>query len=513
MADTLLPITIPPGMFRNGTVEQAAGRWRDGSGVRFIDGVVGPIGGARPLFSSAAVPMQTAEEPRRLFAWQLANGEPRLVVGTGKTLTILHPAPGVPGWSSTAVPTDMTATGLLPTGSFTPVTGTYVNASGVIANGLQTTGEPPAGALLVEPGTWAFDNFGDALVACAYGGPGSAENQLLIYTSGAGALPITGAPSGVRSVVVTPERFLVALGSAADPGRVTWASRETSTDWNLADPTNTAGDFSLPTAGRLLSGRRTKKETILFTDVDAWTMTHIGGTFVYRFDQAGESCGLVGPHAVAVMDTTAFWMGHRNFYLSDGYVRTMPCDVADAVFTNFNAVQAHKVWATTVAEHGEVWWFYPSATSTTCDRYVVYNTREQHWTTGVMDRQAGCDAGVLPRPVWAASDGTLYEHELTHVKFAPAFLESGPVMLATGERVMQVQRAVPDVVNLGDVVLTLIARDTPDASDIEYGPYSVSAETALRFTARRVRLRLTQAGAAAWRYGGVSLGVVPGGRR
>lgn len=43
----LTPINVPPGVFRNGTELEQAGRWRDASLVRWHDGVMRPIGGWR----------------------------------------------------------------------------------------------------------------------------------------------------------------------------------------------------------------------------------------------------------------------------------------------------------------------------------------------------------------------------------------------------------------------------------------------------------------------------------
>ena len=41
----LLPLTLPPGVYRNGTDFQAAGRWLDSHLVRWIDNTIRPIGG------------------------------------------------------------------------------------------------------------------------------------------------------------------------------------------------------------------------------------------------------------------------------------------------------------------------------------------------------------------------------------------------------------------------------------------------------------------------------------
>jgi len=45
--------------------------------------------------------------------------------------------------------------------------------------------------------------------------------------------------------------------------------------------------------------------------------------------------------------------------------------------------------------------FYPSTANTNGenDRYVIYNTREQHWTIGTMTRTVWEDSGTFQYPL------------------------------------------------------------------------------------------------------------------
>ena len=73
-------------------------------------------------------------------------------------------------------------------------------------------------------------------------------------------------------------------------------------------------------------------------------------------------------------------MGQNGFFSYDGSsVREVPCEVHDKVFNNLNRTQISKVWAVSNGQHGEVWFFYCSANSTTVDKYVTYNYAEDVW--------------------------------------------------------------------------------------------------------------------------------------
>lgn len=362
-----MPVELPPGIYKNGTEYQAKGRWSNGNLVRFIDGTKRPVGGWRRAQDPTGTNLvQLAGVPRRAIAWRGDAGAYRLGVGTTSHLFLIKGS----------VITDIT-----------PVGFTSGLADGSYSPGGATTGAGPLMAALTDADTWHLDNFGDWLVGVC-----SSTGKLYTWQNDAAypAAIAAGSPSGCRGVVVTPERFVVALGDSTSVRKVTWASQESTTDW-VASDINTAGDFDLATTGRLMCGRRTKAQTLLFTDNDLHTMDYIGGVLVYRFEQAGSHCGIISPNAVAILDATAIWMGHRNFYVYDGFVQPLPCDVADYVFGDFNEAQRAKVWALSLSQYGEVWWFYPSGSSTTNDRYVCYNYRERHWSIGTLARSCGFD--------------------------------------------------------------------------------------------------------------------------
>lgn len=530
MPDDLFPLAFPPGIARNGTKYQSKGRWYDSNLVRFTDNTIQPIGGWRTLQTAAGADLEALVGiPRAVIAWRGESGAPFIAIGTTEKLYVvvageLHditPVGFVAGREDTGYNTDPGAYG----------SGAYgAGAYGVGA----TTSE------LLEADTWQFDTFGDYLAAVC-----TSDRKLYIWagdTAVPAAVP-TGAPSSCVGVVVTPERFLVALGTDGNIRQLAWPSQETTTDW-VPSATNSAGDFPLTTPGRILSGRRTKSETLLWTDTDLQVMSYIGGTFLYRFSESGQKCGAISPNAMATFDTMAAWMGSKNFYVYDGFVRPIPCDVRDYVFSDFNDTQSVKVWAMTVAQYGEVWWFYCSAASTEVDRYVVYNYREQHWTIGKMSRTAGCDADAIPHPVMTGPDGIVHEHEifqdrpalvpeqdgillvseeedfliaengtdLTTEQVAP-YLESGPIEIGDGDRLMEIQRLVPDEKTLGDVQATLFTAFYPTSEEKESGPHTLENPTSLREKGRQLRLRLEEVRATGWRVGVLRLGLRPSSRR
>lgn len=515
MIENLLPIKLPPGLFYKGTQYQSKGRWYLGSLVRFFQGNIQPVGGWVQRATSGATISGT---PNAAVSWRINDGTAYLAIGTTTGLYVV---------SSTNVVSNIT-----------PVTG-----------------------LGGTPYQWQLETFGSYLMACHQApsslaaGVGSPIFDGINYYAWTGnpatpaAVPqiptqlsssLT-APTAAYGIVATPERFFFLLRGSdpvtptsppsdvvVDAGggtwpnysvrRVYWASQETITEWGATD-TDTAGSFDLATNGDLVTGRAIRGQTLIWSTTDAWTATYIGGEFIYRFDRVGMNCGIMASNACVILDIGAFWMGvNQKFFLFDGFVKTLDCDVSDYVFGSFNTALSSLVWALANPQFNEITWFYPSAAATAPDRYVTYNYSEGHWSVGLLQRSIGVTqfaGAATPVPVMINSSGQIFNHETGDARGASSgvFLKSGPVEPGDGDQIMKIQRVVPDDKTAGDVTVTLTTSLFPDATGVDNGPYTLASPTSVRLAARQVLVTLTESAATAWRVGIVRLGVIMSGRR
>jgi hypothetical protein len=489
----LVPLQLPPGVYRNGTEYQAQGRWHDASLVRWIDGTMRPVGGWQQRLEMGT------QVPRGALTWRALNGNRWIATGSyGKLLVA----------SSIGAVTDITPSTLV--SGFEDAAPT--TAYGGYFYGLSTYGTPrPDTGTYSEATTWSFDTWGEYLVACS-----TSDGRLLEWQLDVGldAAPIANAPINNLGLFVTEERFLVALGAGGNPRKVRWCDREDNTDWALL-PTNQAGDIDLQTSGQIMQGLRTRGQSLILTDQDAHTMTYQGPPFVYGFERVGTACGAISRRAAVAVDAGVFWMGASGFYrFSGGAAEEVRCDVADYVFSNINTGQVSKAWAVSNAEFGEIWWFYPSASSNEIDRYVVLNYTEGHWSIGSLSRTAGVDAGVFKRPIWWSAAAIAHDHEKgVGYGGATIFAESGPVQLGTGDQVLSAVELIPDEKTQGSVTLSFSTRFHPNDVERTYGPYSMDNPTPVRFTGRQATMRVQGATLSDWRFGVPRLDVRAGGRR
>jgi hypothetical protein len=493
---SFIPLQIPPGVYRNGTELQSAGRWYDANLVRFFEGTMRPMGGWR-LRSTSAV----TGAARGLITWKDNGADAWVGIGTHSGLYAMR----VDGAIANITPAGFTS------GS---ADATISSGYGTSQYGIQAYGVARQNLTNVLPATtWTLDTWGEYLVGCSISDGKLYEWQLDFGTPTVAA-PITNAPVNCKAVVVTAERIMFALGAGGNPRKVAWSDQENNTVWT-STALNQAGDFELATPGTLMTGKRVRGITLLWTDVDCHAATYVGQPYIYGFEKIGSGCGLISPQSVAIVsDATAIWMSKTGFWMYDGAVKPLQSDVGDYVYRNLNIDQASKVYAVHNGQYGEVWWFYPSANSTEVDSYVLFNYREGHWNIGSMARTSGTGRGAFDKPLLVGTDGYVYEHEVGfNYGSETLYCESGPMQLGNGDALMAVKQLIPDELNQGDVTATFKTKFYPNAAESSHGPYSMSNPTSVRFTARQIKMRIDSNGNNNWRVGTMRIDAVPNGRR
>jgi hypothetical protein len=200
-------------------------------------------------------------------------------------------------------------------------------------------------------------------------------------------------------------------------------------------------------------------------------MRFIGPPFTFGLQQLASNITIAGPNSAAATEDYVFWMGLDNFYVYAGQTAQLPCTVKEKVFNDINLEQTDKIYAGVNAEFSEVFWFYPSDTSTQNDRYVVYNYLEKLWYFGSLDRTAWLDRGTRPFPIATDNNGYVYNHEFGYDADGAAmdsFIESAVMDIADGDKFTYIRRVIPDIsfsgstsISTPQATFTIKARDFP----------------------------------------------------
>ena len=406
-------------------------------------------------------------------------------------------------------------------------------------------GEAAASGTTAKIRLWSHDNFGEDLLI-------NPRDSGIFYWDesngiGAAAVNITSlanasdAPIIAKQVLVSDiDRHIIFFGTntigttTQDPLLIRFGSQESLTDFTPT-ATNTAGDLRLSSGSTFVQAVETKQQILVYTDKSLFSMRFIGPPFTFGLQELSKNITIASPQAAVAVDDAVFWMGKDNFYLYGGQTQQIPCTVRDKVFLDFNFSQADKVVAGVNSKWGEIWWFYPSASSEENDKYVIYNYLEKTWYYGSLSRTAWHDRGIRSFPI-AASSSYLFEHENGNDDDGSAMtasIESSQMDIGDGYQFTFIKQLIPDITFDGSTstsgnpsaTFTLQARKGPGSTYANNSGGS-SERTAItpieqftdlvnvRLRGRSFNMKLESTGqGVSWKLGTPRVDIRPDGRR
>ena len=240
-------------------------------------------------------------------------------------------------------------------------------------------------------------------------------------------------------------------GITYDPMTIRWSDQESVVEW-LPSITNQAGEIRLSHGSSIVSVLQSRQEVLVFTDAAIYSMQYLGPPYVWGNQLLSDNISIASMNAAAYASGVAYWMGQDKFYKYDGRVQTLRCDLLRYIYNDINRAQFEQVFAGTNEGFNEVWWFYCSQSSTTVDRYVVYNYAEDIWYYGSMARSAWLDTALRNYPVAATYSNNLVYHEYgvdDDVTGTPAAIEASITTsqydIGDGHNFAFVYRMLPDL--------------------------------------------------------------------
>ena len=396
-------------------------------------------------------------------------------------------------------PTPVTADGSDTGNGGASVVGTYQLNSGLGVSvtgtgwgtslwGRGTWGSSAASNITNSLRLWGVDNFGEDLLFNVRDGGiyywdtsaddlGTDRAVALADLPGADATT----PTIAKQVLVSDrDRHVIAFGCDAqdnigvqDPLLIRFSDQESLTTW-AAEVTNTAGDLRVGSGSEIIVAVETRNQVLVFTDISLHGMQYLGPPFTFGIAQIADNITIAGPNVVTAVDDKVFWMGVGDFYVYTGQTQKIPCSVRSYIFDDFNNAQSDLVTVALNSTFSEIWWFYPSGSSSENDRYVIYNYLDNTWTVGTMARTAWHDRGLPQYPIGASPDGYLYLHEngqndgsTNPVSPITSYIESSQISIGQGNEFVFISRLIPDLTfedSLSDVPsvdFTLQARNFP----------------------------------------------------
>ncbi len=392
---------------------------------------------------------------------------------------------------------------------------------------------------------WTHDNFGeDLLINPRDGGifywdkSDGLNSRAVALSSEAGASDV---PTIGRQVMVSDiDRHIIVFGAntlgttVQDPLLIRFGSQESLVDFTPT-ATNTAGDLRLSSGSEFIQAVETKQQILVFTDRSLFSMRFIGPPFTFGLQELSKNITIISSKSAIAVDEGVLWMGKENFYIfNGGRAQQLPCTVRDKVFLDFNFSQSEKVCAGVNSQWSEVWWFYPSASSSENDKYVIFNYANQTWYYGTLSRTAWHDRGVRQFPIGAGSQ-YLFDHENGNDDDGSAMtasVESSQIDIGDGYQFNFIRQLIPDITFEGStseenptVTFTLQARNGPGSpyttnssgastrtSSTPVEQFTDIVDVRLRGRAFNMKLESTNQGVS-WKLGTPRVDIRPDGRR
>lgn len=498
-----IKLSIPPGIDADDTSFAATGRWKDGNNVRFWRGSWQVIGGWE-LFNEDAV----GGVCRKAFPWTDVAG--LINVGFG-THTQLHVTRGGQLYDITPVefvPGAVNGAGGQGYGTGTYSTGYYSEPSTVS----------------YFPLTWSLSAFGQIMIANPRG-QGIFQWQ---NNTGVAAQLIATAPEVVSYTLVTPQRQVMALGCNEElsgdfnPLCIRWSDIEDQDEWTTSSANN-AGEYILTGGGRLVGGVVIGQYEMIWTDMSVYLATFVGQPGqTYSFEKQGDSCGLIGPNAMAVIQGVAYWVSpDLQFWrmAPGGVPQIIACPIRDQFINYLAFSQGDKIVASSNSTFGEIRWDYPDSRDDAGDapgvensRYLAVSTLDGSWYKGEMVRTAFVDAGPTPNPIAVDYFGAIYYQERGHSANGSPLtwsLESADQYLGQGAPMLQIQGMYPDFQDQqGAVNMAVTTRLYPQGKDYVHGPWALNPMRSRRdfqTSGRVARVKFYGSSSPAYARGGSSV--------
>jgi len=345
------------------------------------------------------------------------------------------------------------------------------------------------------------------------------------------------APIAALQVMTSPtDRHVICFGcnpigsSVIDPLLVRWGTQESMVDWT---PTviNSAGGQVISTGTQIVGAVKTRHEIVIFTDTSIHAMRFTGSPYVFGFSPLAENITILSQNAAISTGDAVYFMDLEGFYLYQGSVVPIVCDVLDYVFENIDKSQLHKVYGTNNPSNSEVTWFYPAGSAgSDITNYVTFNYMDKLWTIGTFNRGAWIQAPTKNNPIASSNDTVneetnyLYTQEYGYDADGLAmgeFIESGAMEMGSGESMMFCDRVIPDfrwsgVTENANLTVKILKRKYP-LEDMTVKAtktvYPTTKQSSVRVRGREMALRIEGNGVGyGWTMGQFRFDIRPDGK-
>lgn len=165
-----------------------------------------------------------------------------------------------------------------------------------------------------------------------------------------------------------------------------WCSAQFDySDWTPAASTQCTTGLLTDSPGKITGLKRLGSEIVAYKDTSLYRGFYSKDAAVWTFAMVPGEAGTASHESIVDIGDAHLFVGKSDFYRFDG---SRPVAIGDGIrewfFGQLNASYAYKIVSLHDKPSGNVYWFYPSGSSSSLNACVVYNYKTGKW--GKADR-------------------------------------------------------------------------------------------------------------------------------
>ena len=318
--------------------ELPLGAWTDCQNIRFLDGYASQFLGYGEVYNSPSY------EPQHLLPCNVSGSRYWVYATPTKTFAVSNV-------SGSSVHTDIT--------HLTPRTGVTNQWTGTLLSGVPILNAGDTSA----PMAWSL-NLANKFVDLSNWQAGCSCKSLRAYKNFLIALNVT------KSGASYP--YMVKWSHPADPGSL-------PSSWDQTDATNQAGEADVADGyDAIIDGLQMRDSFIIYKENSTWRMDFIGGNYIFKFTKIFSKSGAMNKNCIGDIDGSHIVLTANDVIVHDGNTSKSILDKITRrwLFQNIDVDNVGKCFVFVNPFFNEAYICYPSIGSSSCDKAIVYNYKD-----------------------------------------------------------------------------------------------------------------------------------------
>lgn len=214
-------------------------------------------------------------------------------------------------------------------------------------------------------------------------------------------------PTGYKTEVIRSfKAYLIALdvtnnSGTRDTNKVKWSAAALPAalpaSWDITDPTNDAGEISLPDDGYIVDCLELNDYNIIYKNKSTYLMTYVGGNEVFSFKKIFTNIGMLSKNCAVHINGKHFVVTNDDVIVHDGMNYSSVIDGLNRadLFDNINPNTYKNAFCVPNYANDEVWVCYPTGSAVFPNAVMSFNYKNNTWSKRTIPETPWISSGFI----------------------------------------------------------------------------------------------------------------------